>query len=321
MSAIVEAFKIKPFDLEPIYATWPSAPIFSGNPMRDVPVDDWLKMIKEGCLARKVPKEYWHKVGQRYLGPHAKARFDELKAVMRNMHGGRYNWNWKRFKIAMRNMGWEIDAAKTEEIKVQTKPSGVWWIIGKRGEEKEKDSDSVSVDSVNSAQKNQAPVPGLATKPTPKRAMSWDFSSFKGFPTPKRSSTMSEVDTMSTISSTSTLVNNSEKTTACPTPNPSPAGTPGATTTSVAQAPTWLLNASQALGFLTTEHPKAMTAISAVLITIGSIPAIPAISAGAGGAFLASGTAHAIGSIAVGVGSLLKAVSESQQPPAAPAKS
>ena len=54
-----------------------------------------------------------------------------------------------------------------------------------------------------------------------------------------------------------------------------------------------------------------MTALSAVLITVGSIPAIPAISAGAGGAFLASGTAHAIGSIAVGVGSLLKAIGES----------
>jgi hypothetical protein len=55
-----------------------------------------------------------------------------------------------------------------------------------------------------------------------------------------------------------------------------------------------------------------MTAVSAVLITIGSIPAIPAITAGAGGAFLASGTAHAIGSIAVGVGSLIKAVSDVQ---------
>lgn len=83
--------------------------------------------------------------------------------------------------------------------------------------------------------------------------------------------------------------------------------------TTVAQVPTWLLNASQALSFLTTEHPKTMTAISAVLITVGSIPALPAISAGAGGVFLASGAAQAIGSIAVGVGSLIKAVSDSKQ--------
>ena len=85
-------------------------------------------------------------------------------------------------------------------------------------------------------------------------------------------------------------------------------------TDGVAHAPTWLLNASKALSFLATEHPKAMTTISAVLITIGSIPALPAIATGAGGAFLASGTAQAIGSIAVGVGSLIKAVSDTKVP-------
>ena len=121
MSALVEAFKIKPFELEPIYSTWPSAPIFAGNPKRDMPVDDWLKEIKEGCLARKVPKEYWHKVGQHYLGPNAKARFDELKAVMKNMHGGRYNWNWKRFKVAMRNMGCKFRFGLSRYIHYLTK--------------------------------------------------------------------------------------------------------------------------------------------------------------------------------------------------------
>ena len=82
------------------------------------------------------------------------------------------------------------------------------------------------------------------------------------------------------------------------------------TTETAAQVPTWLLHASQALSFLTVEHPKTMTTISAVLITIGSIPALPAIHACAGGAFLASTTAQAIGSIAIGVGSLIKAVSD-----------
>ena len=105
MSIIVEAFKIKPFDLEPVYSTWPSAPVFQGNPSRDMPVTDWLQQIKDGCKARGVPKEYWHKAAQHYLGPQARARFDELKAVMRTLHGGRYSWNWKRFKVAMLNMG------------------------------------------------------------------------------------------------------------------------------------------------------------------------------------------------------------------------
>ena len=74
--------------------------------------------------------------------------------------------------------------------------------------------------------------------------------------------------------------------------------------------PTWLVNACQSLEFLTNEHPKVMTALSAVLITVGSLPALPAISAGAGGAFLASSTAHALGSLAVGLGTLLQAQTE-----------
>lgn len=48
-----------------------------------------------------------------------------------------------------------------------------------------------------------------------------------------------------------------------------------------------------------------MSVLSAILITVGSIPAIPAISAGAGGAVLASGAAHAVGAIAVGLGQAL----------------
>lgn len=57
-----------------------------------------------------------------------------------------------------------------------------------------------------------------------------------------------------------------------------------------------------------------MSVIGAILITVGSIPAIPAISAGAGGAVLASGAAHAIGAIAVGVGQAISmTVKNSQQ--------
>jgi len=82
--------------------------------------------------------------------------------------------------------------------------------------------------------------------------------------------------------------------------------------TTVTHAPTWLLDACNALDFLTSEHPKVMSTLSAILITAGSLPAIPAISAGAGGAVLASGAAHAVGAIAVGLGSWLKAQQEGQ---------
>jgi hypothetical protein len=77
--------------------------------------------------------------------------------------------------------------------------------------------------------------------------------------------------------------------------------------TTKAEAPAWLLNAFTALEFITSEHPKAMSVISAILITAGSIPAIPAIAAGAGGAVLASSAVHAIGAIAVAAGQALSA--------------
>jgi hypothetical protein len=79
----------------------------------------------------------------------------------------------------------------------------------------------------------------------------------------------------------------------------------------VAQAPIWLLNACNALDFLTTEHPKVMTTLSAVLITVGSLPALPGLSAGAGGAILASHAVQAAGAIAVGVGHWLKSAQDS----------
>ena len=56
---------------------------------------------------------------------------------------------------------------------------------------------------------------------------------------------------------------------------------PCAVTTAEAQAPLWLLNACSALDFLTSEHPKVMTTLSAVLITVGSLPALPGISTAA----------------------------------------
>ena len=102
---MLDAFKLKEFDLEPVFESWKNPPRFLGNPKKDPPVDTWLDQVKEGCLERKIPKEYWHKVGQRFLGDKARKRLDELKEVLRNLHGGSYRWDWKKFKTAMRNMG------------------------------------------------------------------------------------------------------------------------------------------------------------------------------------------------------------------------
>jgi len=71
-----------------------------------------------------------------------------------------------------------------------------------------------------------------------------------------------------------------------------------------------MINACNALEFLTVEHPKAMSAVSAILVTVGSLPAIPVVGAGAGGAFLASHAVQAVGAIAVGVGQWLKSTQD-----------
>jgi hypothetical protein len=102
---MLDAFKIKEFNLELIYETWENPPRFYGESKKDMPVDDFLHQIKAGCVERKVPEEYWHKVAQHYMGDKAKARLQELKSVMAKVNGGKYRWSWKKFTIAMRNMG------------------------------------------------------------------------------------------------------------------------------------------------------------------------------------------------------------------------
>ncbi|KAI0725541.1 hypothetical protein C8Q72DRAFT_587903 [Fomitopsis betulina] len=297
--SVLNAFKIKPFDLEPIFASWSDAPLFLGNPKKDPPVNDWLDQIKAGCIERRVPKDYWHKVGQHYLGAKARKRLDEVKLVMKNMHGGKYKWNWKSFKIAMRNMGWDIDTEKKEAINVKSRPSGLWWIVGKGDDAKDNES---------------AGPPAPPPKPQPRKSNStYEVATRAMPPPPKRSSTMNSIETVSSLASS---VFSSKSLTPRSTPATTPAMTPddgtGDAPTTVTHAPVWLVNACQALESLTTDHPKVMTALSAVLITVGSLPALPAISAGAGGAFLASSTAHALGSLAVGLGTLLKAQTDGQ---------
>lgn len=71
---MLNAFKIKPFDLEPVYSDWTDGPKFMGDQKKDPPVDEWLDKIKAGCVERNVPEEYWYKVAQHFMGPKAKAR-------------------------------------------------------------------------------------------------------------------------------------------------------------------------------------------------------------------------------------------------------
>ncbi|KAJ3506815.1 hypothetical protein NLJ89_g6653 [Agrocybe chaxingu] len=131
MAAVLNAFKMKEFNLEPIFEEWKDGPVFTGNPKKDLPVEEWLEKIREGCVQRGVPEEYWYKVAQHFMGPKAKARLDQLKQVIAKVHGGKYRWTWKKFKVAMMNMGWTIDKDAKETIKVQGR--GMWFNRSCRG--------------------------------------------------------------------------------------------------------------------------------------------------------------------------------------------
>jgi len=310
-SKVLDAFKIKAFDLEPIYASWADAPRFSGNSKKDPPVEGWMEQIKAGCIERKVPEEYWHKVAQHYMGEAAKARLDEVKKVMSQVQGGKYRWTWKKFKVAMTSMSWKIESNKMTPVKVKVeKKSGNWW-VSKTKEESPQPSRQQSSQNSRPAPTKQKSMPYLAHSHTqtgkkehprmPVRAKTTlanvpsrsNSVSVKKLPrAPMRSGTMDS--TVSTVSVKSPETQAAEASSTEPT------------ITTIAEVPAWLLNACGALEFLTTEHPKVMTTLSAILITVGSIPAIPAIAGGAGGAILASGAAHAVGAVAVGVGSWIK---------------
>lgn len=101
-----DALKAKPYDLEAVYASWPNPPIFQGKAKED-PVA-WIAAIKAGCEERRVPKEHWHRVGRHYLGEKPRQRIEELGKVMQKMSGDKYTWSWKKFKIAMQNIGCKL---------------------------------------------------------------------------------------------------------------------------------------------------------------------------------------------------------------------
>ncbi|KAG1853164.1 hypothetical protein DFJ58DRAFT_396825 [Suillus subalutaceus] len=313
---MLDAFKIKDFNLEPIYESWENPPRFHGETTKDMPVDDFLHQIKAGCAERKVPEEYWHKVAQHYMGEKAKARLQELKNVMAKVNGGKYRWSWKKFSIAMRNMGWEIDASITETVQLHSKPSGMLWLT-RRKSTKDRDGSQKEVTSSEIVEL-PPPLPSKQGRPNPMKMLSDSAiaatAAIRSRRSPTRANSMASTLSTSTVSSNHTVTSNHALTS-----NPvltsdnavTALSTPSAdgTVTAISNAPTWLLNACNALNFLTAEHPRAMTTLSAVLITAGTLPAIPAIS---GGTLLASGVAQAVGAIAVGVGNLLKAQQEGQ---------
>ena len=106
MSSFFQLFRA--YDLQPVYDAWTDAPTFDGQKPSAkkgrLGVDAWLDAIQEGCIARKVPKTLWHDVAQHYMGQYASARLLEVQKVLIQLHGGRFSWNWERFRTAMHTL-------------------------------------------------------------------------------------------------------------------------------------------------------------------------------------------------------------------------
>jgi hypothetical protein len=71
------------------------------------------------------------------------------------------------------------------------------------------------------------------------------------------------------------------------------------------------LGPCNALGYLIVKHPKVMSNISTVLITVGSIALLPGVTAMAAGTIFAHPAMTVAGAIAVAVGKWLKVAVES----------
>ncbi|EPQ55632.1 hypothetical protein GLOTRDRAFT_93229 [Gloeophyllum trabeum ATCC 11539] len=339
MSMFLDMFKITPFDLEPVLATWTDGPKFSGNRKKDPPVAVWLEQVKAGCVQRQVPEEYWHEVAEHFMGKKAKKRFNAVKKVLYEMNGESYRWTWKKFKLLMCSVGWDIDPKAT--LTVEHKPSGGWWVIGKKSEEPAPPSKVAHARS-----KSQSDVPKASTtKPkAPVRSqssfLSWTqagdaktVSKDHGAPAPTQSSLFpwAQPDNTKTNAKDSKIPPSRSNSSFLPWGQPSDTKITKEPTTiqksrfipfwrvaqeepevasklteALVQAPLWLFLACDVLETLSQGHPKAMSAVSAILIIAGSIPAIPAITTGAAGALLASHAAQAAGAAAVSLGTWLK---------------
>ena len=79
---------------------------------------------------------------------------------------------------------------------------------------------------------------------------------------------------------------------------------PATTTRTMDAPPLWRVKARKALEYLTTKHPKVVSAFSIVLVAVGHIASHPGVSACVGGPILAA--VQSVGAIAVAVGKWLR---------------
>ncbi|KAL1938297.1 hypothetical protein VTO73DRAFT_11748 [Trametes versicolor] len=287
----------RPFDLAVALKEWTTTtadhlvPEFKGRPKRkdDPTAEAWLNLVDKGCSARAVPKTHWPAVAKHFMGKKARGRVLELEKVMRALHGQQWDWRWKDFRVAVLNMGWNIDETKTRPVLVERKSSGLWWIVGGKdetpappvtpGKSNIKVPQAVSKKpltdakpSKTNANKSSGSESKLLTKAPPPKAT---VVPKDPRPTPTRSGSVFSLPALPFLR-----------------PTPQPQQTVLQTIT--AQVPLWLLAATEALSTLSNEHPDVLTAVATALVAVGTVST--------GG----SAAVAAIGEAAVVVGRALK---------------
>ena len=170
MIATLSIFKTSPpFDLSSTLTLWDTTgtghPVlkFRGKPKRrdDPTVEAWLKSVKEGCIARRVPKSHRPDIAKHFMSKKARSRVLDVEKVMRAVRGESWKWRWKDFKAAVRNMGCEyfssprvprgltfrtmegltramtignIADTETRVVSVERQPSSGFWRLGRNGQ-------------------------------------------------------------------------------------------------------------------------------------------------------------------------------------------
>ncbi|KZT67874.1 hypothetical protein DAEQUDRAFT_728650, partial [Daedalea quercina L-15889] len=200
--------------------------------------------------------------------------------------GHSWGWKWSSFGVALKNIAGNVDRKKIEAVKVQRKSAGSWWIVGRGGDKGNKIKTKEPLPMLGFIAK-MAQKSGAQTPSSPPPAKQASSKLHKAQPTattaqPSKAAIPPE-SLVTRVATTLRLVN--------PPPPPPPM-------TLTAQVPLWLLAASEAIIALTPEATSTMSVLAAVLITVGSIPALPGVAAGS--------TATALGTVAVGLGTLLR---------------
>ncbi|KAL4244263.1 hypothetical protein ABKN59_010038 [Abortiporus biennis] len=273
----------------------PPPPSFSGRPKKDGPVQIWLEHIEDACRLYKIPKELWHEVAMSFMKGRAKERWECVAVVMDNLYGGvggsksggKYRWNWKKFKVAMLNMSWELHSNLTQAFRVASIPSGCWWTLGVgKNESEPSTSPPISTPS------NPPFLMRRVSKPLLPHPKYQSTGSERPRPLRWRTSTASSSNTSSEGDGPAGVEMVDEEGMRKPGPSISRMDNWQQSilpSISIVHAPIWLLHVCHSLDDLSTssrssssrkphsqpQPRKQMSVLSAILVTLNEIPHVP----------------------------------------------